>query len=443
MLSNSSIYINNIPVPIVIVDSSLKIVYKNNECFSLKLDLEVNTSIKKYISDFKETIKRSMRILTIDEIKKDCMISVVFIPPDKEHMYVFIEPFVLECKISIKNYYINQLINDINPHISNIISNLISSKTDNEIVENIKVESSKFIAFINNVKDYIKLESGIIKPNNEEVLLYKSIFDISSILNAEFKNYPVKFTLNNTLEEDFKINIDYNLFKQVLLNTLINSLRFNKKEGNIFLNSYKNGDNIYIDIEDTGIGMNSLQRKNIFVSSYNLETKTSSVKGLGMVVSKKKIRLIGGDLLIVKSTEEKGTIMRISLPINVKKETSKNKIKVLFVYNNIVTVNIVKFFLTKTSIYSNIIIDKINYEDSPYLDEKYDLIFLEDSSCSDRNKINDFIKLYNYNSFFVLITKNKNIDLQEMKVNYSLLEPIEKDHVIFCIQSFLYSYIEY
>lgn len=107
-----------------------------------------------------------------------------------------------------------------------------------------------------------------------------------------------------------KLEIDANLFKQVLLNIIKNAMNATEK-GSITIETRLTGDNVKLFIRDTGIGMNEKTQAKIFEPYF---TTKATGTGLGLTVCYKVIKEHKGDI-IVSSKVGKGTEFQITLPV--------------------------------------------------------------------------------------------------------------------------------
>ena len=111
--------------------------------------------------------------------------------------------------------------------------------------------------------------------------------------------------------------IDPKWFQRIIDNLLTNACKFNPSGTTITISiSTIEQHLLMISIEDDGIGMDKETLNNLFTRYYR-GTNTSesgSGTGLGMAITKQLVQLHGGSIN-VKSTPEKGTIVRLLIPL--------------------------------------------------------------------------------------------------------------------------------
>ena len=121
--------------------------------------------------------------------------------------------------------------------------------------------------------------------------------------------------------------------RQTLFNLLSNAMKFTEK-GTVTLSvqrrKVKNRSLIVFEVSDTGIGMNADQIKRVFDEFSQAEDSTSSTyggTGLGLPISRKFCRMMGGDIL-VRSKPGQGTTFTASIPVKVKEPQEADDPKV-------------------------------------------------------------------------------------------------------------------
>ena len=190
----------------------------------------------------------------------------------------------------------------------------IIEKNKNEKTEKylsiISDEINRALTVINDFSSLGKLKT----ITKEEVDIYLLLEEVVDALNQLFKknNAELVLILDDELEELY-MQLDYNKFKQVLVNIIKNALEAKKENGKlrVELSIKKVGKVVKITIKDNGIGMSKETLDSIYEIFY---TTKQNGNGLGVVLSKEIIELHKGTINY-KSALDKGTTVTIKLPI--------------------------------------------------------------------------------------------------------------------------------
>jgi CheY-like chemotaxis protein len=152
--------------------------------------------------------------------------------------------------------------------------------------------AKKVIPFLESVITYFELDSKNLSA--AECNLPKVYFELNALPNA--------LIIDNL-----------NLYK-VLLIVLDNAIKYTQ-DGKIFIRAYLEQGYLYIEIEDTGIGMSREHLNNLFMAFSDTEHEDVHYRkfGLQLSIAKKILTLIGGDIVIT-SVLDKGTKVLLHVP---------------------------------------------------------------------------------------------------------------------------------
>jgi signal transduction histidine kinase len=71
---------------------------------------------------------------------------------------------------------------------------------------------------------------------------------------------------------------------------------------------------MYIDVKDMGKGMSEEEQKRVFDERVRGNSLTEPGYGLGLFLARRAARLQGGDVILVRSSPNEGSVFRILLP---------------------------------------------------------------------------------------------------------------------------------
>ncbi|EGT3607227.1 HAMP domain-containing histidine kinase [Clostridium perfringens] len=179
----------------------------------------------------------------------------------------------------------------------------IENKNLNSIERNnlvIKQNCLRLIRTINNFIDANKISEGQIETN---IMVLNIVEVVENILDASAE-YINKKKINFIFDPDFEeifIAIDSEFLERIILNLLSNSVKYGRKNGNIYVKIYFEGKDLIIMIENDGIAISYDEQKYIFdkfTKSNKALNRTQEGSGLGLYISKSLMKMQGGDLKV-------------------------------------------------------------------------------------------------------------------------------------------------
>jgi signal transduction histidine kinase len=190
---------------------------------------------------------------------------------------------------------------------SDLLVNNLKEEPFLDMARNINIGAQNLAARINELVDLEKVDIGKL-----EVELLKNTYNYMKS-QALYKNQSFLLNIPNTLPY---INGDYDRLQQIIFNLLNNAFKFTPYGGYIILSGKSSKNNVIIEVEDSGHGINKNKLKTLFTTDIHGGFSDEVYKGLGigLVLCKKLIKLHGGRIW-VKSEIEKGSKFSFSIPI--------------------------------------------------------------------------------------------------------------------------------
>lgn len=191
--------------------------------------------------------------------------------------------------------------------------------------------SRHLLGLINDILDLSKVESGkqeVSKESFEVKPLLSELYDMmvpladNKGLKLEVSCIPSCYCESSNEELCSKacpemLYTDRGKLKQVLINLIGNALKFTE-HGSVTISCYVKEDNLQIQVEDTGIGIDEEHLATIFEAFQQVDfgdTRQKEGTGLGLAISHEFMALLGGSLE-VKSEPGKGSIFYLNIPID-------------------------------------------------------------------------------------------------------------------------------
>lgn len=115
------------------------------------------------------------------------------------------------------------------------------------------------------------------------------------------------------------IMADANRLKQILNNLIINALRYTPAGGTITVEAQKAGDDVRIQIKDTGQGIAPEHLGSVFERFYRADssrTRTTGGSGLGLAIVKALVETHGGTISVYSKGLGHGSTFTVRLPIH-------------------------------------------------------------------------------------------------------------------------------
>ncbi|UCC54912.1 MAG: hypothetical protein JSV68_13260, partial [Anaerolineaceae bacterium] len=188
-------------------------------------------------------------------------------------------------------------------------------------LEKINAAGRHLLGLINDILDLSKIEAG-------RMDIYLERFDLRQMLSEAMSTVqPLIDKNNNLLATDFPedlgtIRADLTKTRQVLFNLLSNAAKFTN-EGTITVaamrEKHDDGDKIFISVSDEGIGIPDDKIDHVFEAFSQADDSTTrnfGGTGLGLPISQKFCRMMGGDLTATSEVGE-GSTFTIELPAKV------------------------------------------------------------------------------------------------------------------------------
>jgi len=200
-----------------------------------------------------------------------------------------------------------------------LLCNGTLNREDKETVQFIDQAADDLLQFLNQTLNHAKLISEKVALNLDNI---SPVDCVSKIVNFwQPKSHAKGVKLNLTVDANIPVRMYLDKFRlsQCLNNVLSNALKFTEQGSvSVLVKSQKVNDrnHLVILVQDTGIGMNELERKKIFLPFVQAEdsiSRTYGGSGLGMCIVKELMELMDGRIRI-KSEPGKGTSVLLLIP---------------------------------------------------------------------------------------------------------------------------------
>jgi signal transduction histidine kinase len=185
-----------------------------------------------------------------------------------------------------------------------------------DYAEDIHCSGTHLLDLINDLLNTAKIEAGHLKYHEEPVGLWEILGE--AIRLTRLLESDARHTLDLNVPEPLPALLgDRRSLKQVLINLLVNAVKFTPQGGRIGVAASMAGRSIEIVISDNGIGIPKDRIADLCQPFKRIETVLSSRhqgSGMGLFITKTLVERHGGTLVIESGLGE-GTTIRVRLPL--------------------------------------------------------------------------------------------------------------------------------
>ena len=154
------------------------------------------------------------------------------------------------------------------------------------------------LELINQILDLAVIESGKLSLSREPVSLINVMHECQAMIESQAKKRGIHIDFL-PFDSTWLVNADQTRVKQVLINLLSNAIKYNREHGTVVVEcTAKSLDRICISIKDSGAGLPPEKLVQLFQPFNRLgqETGTEEGTGIGLVVTKQLVELMGGTI---------------------------------------------------------------------------------------------------------------------------------------------------
>ena len=185
---------------------------------------------------------------------------------------------------------------------------------------NVASASDTLLKIINDVLDFSKIDAERMELSPSHYDAMSFINDIVNIVCLKAAEKGIRFVVDVSPDIPAEMYGDELRLKQVLLNLLNNAIKFTK-QGFVWLTiectrGISGEVALTFSVSDTGIGIKPEDMEKLFDAFSRLElsiTRTQEGTGLGLVISKRLVEMMGGELA-VHSTYGEGSLFTFTIP---------------------------------------------------------------------------------------------------------------------------------
>jgi len=181
-------------------------------------------------------------------------------------------------------------------------------------VNSLKCGSGRLKTIVNDILDISSIEAGKLKVSMKNCNINSVVNEISTLFMqmARNKNLILMTDISEDVPQSFLT--DSKRLIQILSNLIVNAIKFTYS-GRVKLSVSKKENKIFFSVEDTGRGIPSEKKENLFQPFMQTQfTDSNEGTGLGLTICKKLTELMGGRIYLADYGP--GTKFILEFPVN-------------------------------------------------------------------------------------------------------------------------------
>lgn len=170
------------------------------------------------------------------------------------------------------------------------------------------------LELINEILDLSLIESGRLSLSLEALSAADALRDCQAMIEPQARKFGIQLNFP-IFTNAWSVSADRTRLKQVFINLLSNAIKYNRPHGSVDITCCRSeSGRTRISFRDTGAGLSAEQQLQLFQPFNRLgrEAGTEEGTGIGLVVSKRLVELMGGEIG-VESTVDVGSVFWLEL----------------------------------------------------------------------------------------------------------------------------------
>jgi two-component system, OmpR family, phosphate regulon sensor histidine kinase PhoR len=179
---------------------------------------------------------------------------------------------------------------NIQGYILTLLDGGLEDPTINRLyLERAEKSINRMINIVEDLESISRLESGELKLVFEDFNIVNLVYDVFEFQEMFAQKQGVKLSFGGHYEKPIRVNADKKRIIEVLNNLVINSIKYGKKNGITTVSFFDIGDQIMVEVSDTGMGIAEKDILRIFERFYRTDKSRSRDQGgtgLGLSIVK-------------------------------------------------------------------------------------------------------------------------------------------------------------
>lgn len=201
-------------------------------------------------------------------------------------------------------------------------------QTKREFLTIIDEESKRLKNLIESLLEISRIDSGNVEIVREAVDISVLIDQLIPTLRplAKKKNIQLKTNVSNELGQ---LQADASKIQSMIMNLVNNAIKFTPEHGQVSISARRQGQEVVIEVTDTGMGIPKEDIPKIFDRFYRVHRPGRQIQGtgLGLAIVKEIVNMHAGRIE-VESEPGNGTTFTVFLPLDMQPQTNSSSTKV-------------------------------------------------------------------------------------------------------------------
>jgi signal transduction histidine kinase len=238
--------------------------------------------------------------------------------------------------LRIKNQFISNITHELKTPLSIVIGNteIILDKAahlEESVTNQLRVihqAAFQLATHVDRIIEVAKSDDPEVKMETDNYDYVGIVRNIYSLFESKAREENISYSLD-VPSNPLVANIDVIRIEEVLNNLIQNAFKFSEPGGKITLAVGTDGQQIYTEVSDTGIGIAPDRLGQIFERLYQADdvlSKRHGGIGLGLYLCRRNVELHGGKIG-VRSRLGKGTSFRFTLPLYIDQSVAVKNVK--------------------------------------------------------------------------------------------------------------------
>jgi signal transduction histidine kinase/CheY-like chemotaxis protein len=190
---------------------------------------------------------------------------------------------------------------------SELLFPTLADKQQKDYLQSIQMAGSNLLTLITDILSLSRIKSGKLKIETTNTRLKTVFEEIDHIFKMKAMEKDLKFSINLDPKLSSNVTLDKTRLRQILFNLVGNAIKFTEK-GQVILSartiptpSKSDKVDLHISVEDTGIGIPLEEKKRIFESFTQLDSRSTrkyAGTGLGLAICQRLVTMMNGEIIL-------------------------------------------------------------------------------------------------------------------------------------------------